>query len=149
MRVLGIDIGIKGAYAYGPATGRLHSGVMAFKGKRGLRWVVFQEWLREMDAEALPDLVVYERPCGKYNALRGLCGFTTLIEQYAAQTETATLEVTPPTLKKFATGQGNAGKPMMVAAARERWRELEILGPDHADALWLWAYGHEKGEGNV
>ena len=146
MRVLGIDIGIKGGYAYGDGRGRPHSGIMLFKGKRGPRWVAFQEWLREMDAEAAPDIVVYERPCGRYNALRGLCGFSTLIEQYAAQTETRTIEVPPPTLKKWATGSGRATGEDMAVAAEERWADLDILSLDHAAALWLMAYGLEKGE---
>ena len=143
-QVLGIDIGIKGGYAYGNGRGSPSSGVCIFSAGHGERWGLFQDWLRDVDADASPDLVVYERPCGKYNALRGLCGFVTIIEMYAAQTETLTREVPPKVLKQFATGNGNAGKPMMVAAARERWPELEIISPDHADALWLMAYGLEK-----
>lgn len=49
-------------------------------------------------------------------------------------------DVPPSTLKKYATGKGNAGKVEMVVAARER---LGYGGHDdnEADALWLRAVG--------
>ena len=39
-------------------------------------------------------------------------------------------------LKKFATGNGNAGKPEMIVAARERLG-YDGFQDDEADALWL------------
>jgi Holliday junction resolvasome RuvABC endonuclease subunit len=52
------------------------------------------------------------------------------------------LIVAPKTVKKWATGSGNAGKPEMVDAA---WKQLGYLGKssDEADALWL----HHLGTG--
>jgi len=49
--------------------------------------------------------------------------------------------ITPSELKKWATGKGNAGKPAMCDAARERgW-----VGVDHneADAFLLWHWYEE------
>lgn len=55
------------------------------------------------------------------------------------------VEVAPGTLKRYATGKGNAGKEEVLAAAIRR---LDFTGHDNnaADALWLWqmatdAYG--------
>jgi crossover junction endodeoxyribonuclease RuvC len=52
------------------------------------------------------------------------------------------LDVAPKTLKKYATGSGNAGKIQVVQAANTR---LGYAGFDHneADALWLHAMGTE------
>ena len=50
------------------------------------------------------------------------------------------LEVAPGTLKKFATGNGSAGKTSMVIAARERLGH-DTVSDDEADALWLRAAG--------
>jgi hypothetical protein len=48
--------------------------------------------------------------------------------------------VTPATLKKYATGNGAADKPMMLAAARRR-AGLIFKDSDTCDAFWL----HEAG----
>jgi len=50
------------------------------------------------------------------------------------------LELTPGTLKKFATGTGGAGKTAMVIAARDRLG-YDGVSDDEADALWLRAAG--------
>ena len=50
--------------------------------------------------------------------------------------------VPPATLKKFATGRGNAGKPEMAVALFKRFG-LELTDDNQVDALWLRAAGHE------
>lgn len=42
----------------------------------------------------------------------------------------------PSTLKKWATGKGNAGKDMVLASAVRRWPQV-ITQNDEADAAWL------------
>lgn len=57
--------------------------------------------------------------------------------------------ITPATLKKFATGRGNAGKPQVLA---EAIRRLGYLGHDdnEADAMWLRHAGlHHLGETDI
>ena len=44
-------------------------------------------------------------------------------------------EVAPKSIKKHATGNGNANKVMMLEAARARWPEVSTH--DEADAMWL------------
>lgn len=47
------------------------------------------------------------------------------------------VQIIPPTsLKKFATGYGNATKEQMIIAAKTK-SKVEILGDDEADAYWL------------
>jgi Holliday junction resolvasome RuvABC endonuclease subunit len=48
--------------------------------------------------------------------------------------------VTPATLKKFATGRGNAGKPEMAVALFKR-AGLELADDNQVDAWWLRAAG--------
>jgi Holliday junction resolvasome RuvABC endonuclease subunit len=47
------------------------------------------------------------------------------------------------TIKKHATGNGNAGKPEMQSAALKRWGQT--MGPDEADAAWVAAYAKDTG----
>jgi Holliday junction resolvasome RuvABC endonuclease subunit len=50
--------------------------------------------------------------------------------------------ITPATLKKYATGRGNAGKPEMAVALFKR-AGLELADDNQVDAWWLRAAGHE------
>lgn len=52
------------------------------------------------------------------------------------------VDIAPNSLKKYATGRGDADKTRMVVAARDR---LDYGGysPDEADALWLRAAGRQ------
>jgi crossover junction endodeoxyribonuclease RuvC len=59
-----------------------------------------------------------------------------------------TVEINPSTLKKFATGKGNAGKDQMIAAAIRRFY---FRGTDNneADAYLLWCMAREAYGGPV
>lgn len=50
------------------------------------------------------------------------------------------------TIKKHATGKGNAGKPQMIAAAKVLFPDANIIGEDdnHADALCLLDYAQRN-----
>lgn len=45
--------------------------------------------------------------------------------------------VPPASLKKFATGKGNASKMNMLAAAIRRFPNVDVQNDNEADALWL------------
>lgn len=52
--------------------------------------------------------------------------------------------VPPATLKRYATGKGNAPKDAVLAAAIRRYRQAEFDGNDAADALVLAAMGADQ-----
>jgi Holliday junction resolvasome RuvABC endonuclease subunit len=57
--------------------------------------------------------------------------------------------VTPATLKKFATGKGNASKPDMRMALYQRWK-LDLSDDNQVDAWWLHQIGlHRWGRPDV
>lgn len=49
-----------------------------------------------------------------------------------------------PTLKKFATGSGGAGKDVMLAAAKRYWPGVKFADDNEADARWLLKWAVEK-----
>ena len=51
------------------------------------------------------------------------------------------------TIKKLATGKGNASKEMMIRAAGEQWPRLPIEDDNQADAMWVLACGHDELKG--
>lgn len=52
--------------------------------------------------------------------------------------------VSPSALKRFATGDGRAKKPAMVAAAKRMFPEISVISDDHADALMLLLYARRE-----
>jgi Holliday junction resolvasome RuvABC endonuclease subunit len=48
------------------------------------------------------------------------------------------------TIKRCATGKGNADKDAMLAAAQTRWPAADIRTHDEADAAWCAAYAAER-----
>lgn len=106
-------------------------------------------WIRDVIAFSLdvhaPDLVMVEgyamgtvRQAHSY-ATGELGGVVRVMLHEASQ---PFLDVPPATLKKYATGRGNAKKVEVLQAA---WKRLGYEGTsdDEADALWLRAVGME------
>lgn len=52
-------------------------------------------------------------------------------------------QVPPTTLKKYATGKGNAAKDAMMLAVARRFPDWDVTGNDEADALALAAMGSD------
>ena len=97
-----------------------------------------------MLSEHKPALVVHERPHLRGRAasevLNGMLGFTVK----ACRTHGVQYTDCPSTtLKKFATGKGNASKEKMMEAYRKKWRK-EPMSDDEADARWLLEWAQDQ-----
>src|SRR5690606_27950883 len=98
-----------------------------------------------LNAVGTPDLVVVEGPShgharqGGQHDRAGL--WWLIVEALAAVQEVPVAEVPPATLKRYATGKGNADKDSVLLAVARRWPHVEIVGNDTADALALAAMG--------
>lgn len=92
-----------------------------------------------------PALIVIEGPAfGKNNAqTHMLAGFWWLLV-HGLQKVAPLAVVQPPTLKKFATGRGNAAKDEVLAAAVRGFPDIAVRGNDEADALALACMGAER-----
>lgn len=106
-------------------------------------------------------VIVYEQPHHRGgHATEVLVGMTTRIQEFAAEIGAEHAAVHTGTLKKWATGNGRAGKADMIEAAK-RWlwnesfvphRDLaaylaEPMDDNEADALLLLAWARENLEG--
>lgn len=90
------------------------------------------------------DLVVIEDVVFGNNAVTGhLMGIAMAVcERYGVSYASAS----PKLIKKWATGSGNAKKPAMIAAARERCPGVDVVDDNQADAILLALWGLENCE---
>ena len=102
----------------------------------GMRFLRLRRYLEE----AIPgcDLVAYEevRRHAGTSAAHVYGGIVAEIQATCEVLRVPYTAVPVGTVKKHATGKGNAGKPAMIRAAESRWG-LEGLTDDQADALWI------------
>ena len=134
--ILALDIATKTGWKTKTA-----SGTWDFKPKRGesegMRVVRFKAKVREMIAMENITLIAYERPAGRHAAsimvasemvgvLKDLCiEFNVELACYSAKE-----------IKSFATGNGNAGKPLMIEKAKELGYNPQ--DDNEADAIHLY-----------
>lgn len=118
----------------------------------GMRFLRFRQHLREQFAQPSmivdgPDLVVYEEVARHLGtAAAHIYGGLLAVLQAELESRRIPYEGIPVgTIKKHATGKGNAGKQAMVAAAISQWpagsgHTIDDMGHNVADALWLTDY---------
>lgn len=130
--------------------GIIKSGTIRFQHERdelhALRFFRFRKWLREMLTTEKPDVVYFEA-VRRHNStdsahMYGGLWATTIMECMIREIDYRGLNVV--TIKKHATGKGNADKAAMVAAAKAKWPDQNIKDDNQADALWILHLGLTK-----
>lgn len=125
------------------STGWAHScgdsGVKLFSGTPGKKWATFTLWIREM-ADIYPfGLIAYEKCHHRgYAATHQGHVMIGLLEWACHELGLkAPVGYHSATIKKHATGRGNATKVEMVAAAMRRAPGRQFATDDEVDALFL------------
>jgi len=156
MNILAIDPGSLCGFASSlkhGINGIIESGVIDFSLKRGesrgMRYVRFRAWLKEIIDLTKPDLIIYEMAHHRGGfATEVMIGMTTRIMETCEEMGVEYTSIHSATLKKFAIGKGKALKEQMLLLARKKWGDL-IEDDNEADARWMleWAckeYGKLK-----
>ncbi|MEA1052325.1 hypothetical protein U5801_21320 [Lamprobacter modestohalophilus] len=144
------DLGTRTGWALRTRDGLINGGSESFKPSRfeggGMRYLRFKRWLTELKrcADGL-DLVVFEevRRHAGVDAAHAYGGFLAQLTAWCEDHQIPYQGVPVGTIKKHATGKGNANKQAMIAAAQARG--LTPVDDNHADALALldWALAQE------
>ena len=144
MKILAIDPGTHCGWAITP----LESGVWDLSPHRheggGMRFLRLRKYISE--ACMGTKLVVYEevrRHLGT-DAAHIYGGIVAIIQEHCEAEKIAYQGVPVGTIKRFATGKGNSNKEVMLAVARLKWSEIDIVDDNQADALFLWAWANEE-----
>ncbi len=142
-RILALDMATKTGWAT-----RSFSDVENFKKRsgdsRGMIFIRFESWLQQMIGIYQPELIVYERPHARGRAanevLNGLLAF---VVKACEENKVEYTDCPSTTLKKFATGKGNASKQDMIDAYVKKWG-VQPIDDNHADACWLFAWAESE-----
>lgn len=133
MRILALDLSLT---CTGVATSDGYVGTWKPKNKGVERLVLLRD--RVLASAASTDLVIIEDGVVRSSAAKVLGELHGVIKVALHEAGRPVVLVSPASVKKYATGRGNADKFAMLAAASAR---LGYAGesPDEADALWMLA----------
>ncbi len=109
----------------------------------GTRLIRFESKIREVMAGPGVDLIVFETvsvasgPKANMNGMKLGSKLQAVIEALCErESSIECMSYNPQTIKAFANAKK---KEEVVAAAKKKWPDIEILDDNHADALWLLA----------
>ncbi|NAZ37175.1 crossover junction endodeoxyribonuclease RuvC [Rubellimicrobium sp. CFH 75288] len=150
--ILALDLGTVTGWALRDAEGMIHSGAQPFRPRRfdggGMRYLRFAEWLGDLDRMAGPfGRVAFEevRRHAGTDAAHIYGGLMATLTAWCEQRGVPYEGVPVGTIKRHATGKGNAPKEAMIAAARA-WGH-EPADDNEADALALLRWVMDGGQG--
>jgi len=153
MLILGLDIASKTGYSFYDTKKKkvLKSGIIDLTKKRGessgMLFLKFRTWINEVASTLSIDLVAYEQSHHRGGASTEITvNLTGRIQEICAQYNIDYTTIHSGTLKKFATGKGNADKDEMKAKA-SKIIGREVVDDNEADAIHIsmWAEKYLKG----
>lgn len=150
--LLALDLGSTLGWAVRLADGTVTSGTATFRPGRfeggGMGWLRFRRWLDSMAASAGPlGSIVFEevRRHAGTTAAHVYGGFLAHLTAWCEGAGVPYQGVPVGTIKRFATGKGNAGKEAVIAAMRARGFAPADDNEADALALLLWAIDAQGG----
>lgn len=137
LRVLALDVATKTGWATKNAHG-LWDLTIKRDESNGMKYLRFRAKLREVcDLENI-NLITFERSSGMHQSsvihqseLHGV------LKLFCEESQIEYKAYSASEVKKFATGKGNAGKPLMIAAAQEKYGYTDN-DDNVADALHIY-----------
>lgn len=148
--LLALDLGTAMGWARRLPGGAIHSGVQKFAPRRfeggGMRYLRFRAWLDEIAGATQPPIgSIWFEEVRRHVATDAAHVYGGLLAHLTAWCEENKIPyqgVPVASIKKFATGKGNAKKDAMIAAAVERG--FKPADDNEADALMILLGTYEK-----
>jgi Holliday junction resolvasome RuvABC endonuclease subunit len=150
--ILSLDLGTKTGWALQGGGGLISSGTVNFKNDRwqggGMRFLKFTRFLDELRSNAGPIAQVYFEEVRRHlgvDAAHAYGGFLAHLTAWCEQKNIPYQGVPVGTIKKHATGKGNANKAMMIASVKQRGHQPADDNEADAIALLYWALENQAG----
>ena len=144
--ILALDLGTTTGWAIRGYDGLITSGTASFKPGRydggGMRYLRFTNWLTELDRLSGPIATIWFEEVRRHAGTDAAHVFGGLMASLTSWGELRGVPyqgVPVGTIKKNATGKGNANKQAMIAAARKRGFNPADDNEADAIAILLWA----------
>ena len=144
--ILALDLGTTTGWALQSPDGLVTSGTVSFRPRRfdggGMRYLRFRNWLDEMDRLAGPIATIWYEEVRRHagtDAAHVFGGLLATLTAWAEMRGVPYQGVPVGTIKKHATGKGNASKAMMIEAAQARGYRPEDDNEADAIAILHWA----------
>ena len=144
--ILALDLGTTTGGAIRDPDGLIISGTISLRPGRydggGMRYLRFTNWLTEIDRLSGPIAAIWFEEVRRHvgtDAAHLYGGFLATLSAWCERKCVAYQGVPVGTIKRFATGKGNAGKDAVVAAIRQRGYQPADDNEADAIALLLWA----------
>ena len=146
--LLALDLGTTTGWALHASDGSITSGSASFKPQRfeggGMRFLRFKRWLTEIKQSADGIDAVYFEEVRRHlgvDAAHAYGGFMAHLTAWCEHHQIPYQGIPVGTIKKHATGRGNASKDEMLTAARQLGHSP--ADDNEADALALLAYARK------
>ena len=150
--LLALDLGTTTGWALRSRDGLITSGTVGFRPGRfdggGMRYLRFTNWLTELDRLSGPVAAIWFEEVRRHagtDAAHVYGGLMASLTSWAELRGVAYEGVPVGTIKRHATGKGNASKDAMIAAARARGFSPADDNEADAIAILLWALETEGG----
>ncbi|MGR3805171.1 MAG: hypothetical protein ACU0AY_16975 [Marinibacterium profundimaris] len=144
--MLALDLGTATGWALHGTDGLITSGTVSFRPGRfdggGMRYLRFTNWLTELDRLSGPIAAIWFEEVRRHagtDAAHVYGGLLATLTSWAETAGVAYQGVPVGTIKRHATGKGNANKDAMMAAARARGFTPADDNEADAIAILLWA----------
>ncbi|MDA3834056.1 MAG: crossover junction endodeoxyribonuclease RuvC [Spirochaetales bacterium] len=132
----------------------LESGIQSFAKKRGetngIMFLKFRRWANKLMWKMRTiksydiQIMAYEQAHFRGGAATEICvGLQTRVQELAAESQLESFPVNTASLKKFATGKGNASKKEVMEAAKKILKR-EPESDDEADAIFVGLYASQE-----
>lgn len=141
MKILALDPATMTGWAMFESGQLIESGQKSFGRRRGeskgLQFLAFRKWIKDMITKYEVDLVSYERAHYRGGAATELCvGFQTRIQEVAAELGIESAPFHTAEIKKMATGSGRANKLDMITAYIKHTGS-QLVSDNEADAYFV------------
>ena len=150
--VLALDLGTTTGWAIRGFDGLITSGTVSFKTSRydggGMRYLRFTNWLTEIDRLSGPISAIYFEEVRRHvgtDAAHVFGGLLAVLTSWGELRGIPYQGIPVGTIKKHATGKGNAPKQAMIDAARVRGFTPADDNEADAIAILLWALETQGG----